>query len=85
MTQALNDRDLEKVVGGRISKDEALTLAMEHAKVTKEQIHYKHVERDLEDGIMIYDISFVCNGIECEYDVDAETGEILSIEMDYWD
>ena len=26
MTQALNDRDLEKVVGGRISKDEALTL-----------------------------------------------------------
>ncbi len=80
----LNDRELDMVAGGRISKDEALTRVLVHAKVNKEDIHYKEVERSWDNGIQIYEISFVHNGIAYEYDVDAETGDILNADSDYW-
>ena len=40
---------------------------------------------DYEHGMKIYEIRFVYNGLEYEYDINAETGDILKFEKDYDD
>ncbi len=80
----LNDTQLEKVAGGILTKEEALAMALEHAKLTEDQIDLlKKVTLDFEHGRKIYEISFYKDGIEFEYDIDARSGEILKFEKDF--
>jgi uncharacterized membrane protein YkoI len=81
----LSDRELEKVVGGTITQDEALGKALEHAQLKRDQLDFlKKVELDYEHGRKVYEISFYKDGFEYEFDIDAETGSILKFEKD-WD
>lgn len=82
--EKLNDQAMENVVGG-ISQEEALTAALKHAGLKKEQLDFvKKVELDYEHGRKIYEISFYQGGFEYEFDVDANTGAILKYQKD-WD
>ena len=81
----MNDQEMENVVGGKLTQEEALTAALTHAKLSKDQVRVKKVDRDYEHGFHIYEISFVCNGFEYEYEIDAESGRILKAEKEFWD
>ena len=84
MKNALNDRELETVVGG-ISQDEALSKALGHAGFSRNQVDFiKKVELDYEHGRKVYEIEFYKGGYEYEYVVDAETGMIYKSKKD-WD
>lgn len=75
---------MEQVSGGTLTKDEALKKALDHANLDKDQVDYiKKVELDYEHGRKVYEIKFYQGGLEYEYDVDAETGNILKFEKDY--
>ena len=80
----LNDEVLENVSGGTLTQDEALAKALEHAGLKKEQVDFvKRIEMDYEHGRKVYEIRFYQGRMEYEYDVDAETGEIMKFERDY--
>ena len=70
------------------SADAALTaadaqaLAIAHAGLTADQVTRLHSEYDVDDGIPQYEIEFYHDGWEYEYEIHAETGEILRSEMD---
>ena len=81
----LNDQEMEKVSGGTLTRDEALAKALEHAKLRKDQVDFvKKVELDYEHGRKVYEVKFYQGGFEYEFDIDAETGNVLKFEKD-WD
>ena len=80
----LSDDALANVSGG-ISSDDALNLALKHAKLKKEQINLKKSKLDHEHGVMVYEVEFVADGMEYEFDIDSKTGEILKYEKERWD
>lgn len=80
----LNDQELENVVGG-ISRDDALAAALKHANLDKSQVEFiKRIELDYEHGRKVYEIKFYQGGYEYEFDIDADTGDVLKFEKD-WD
>ena len=82
----LSEQELEAVSGG-VTKDEALLKALAHAglNVDPRKLKRRKIEMDYEHGMKIYEIRFVYNGLEYEYDINAETGDILKFEKDYDD
>ena len=85
MENKLDMDDLEQVSGGRITGDQAYATALKDAKVNKDQALFKKSKLDREHGRMIYEVEFVSNGLEYEYDIDANTGKILKRESEIWD
>lgn len=63
-----------------INLDKAKDIARIHAGVLDPI--YKKVELDYEHGTFIYEIEFYQNGIEYEYEIDANTGEIIKYSHD---
>ena len=63
-----------------IGRNKALAAALKKAGLSKDQIKGSRIEFDCDDGMIIYEVEFSCNGVEYEYDVDAVTGKILASE-----
>ncbi len=83
--EKLNDQIMENVVGGMLSEEEALNFALKKAGLKKEQVDFmKKIALDYEHGRKVYEIEFYFDGLEYEFDVDAETGRILKFKKD-WD
>lgn len=79
----LNDQDLENISGGTITEEEAIAAALEHAKLSKSQVSsMKGPKLDFENGVQVYEIEFLHNGIEYEFDIDANNGKILKFKKD---
>lgn len=65
-----------------IGSKNALQIALTHAKITESQVDNIEIERERENGIMIYEVEFTYNGKEYEYEIDACTGKILELEVE---
>ena len=66
----------------RLSREDAETIALEHAKLNREQMKYLRSEYDRDDGVPEYEVSFHHDRFEYEYEIHAETGAIRSFEKD---
>ena len=55
---------------------------MRHAGFSAGAVKKLKCELDREKGKLVYEVEFEANGIEYEYTVDAETGEIVKIEKE---
>lgn len=67
-----------------LTKDEALTLALNHAGLTQGQISRLEREFDWDDGRPQWSIEFSCNGWEYSCEIHAESGAILEWDKE-WD
>lgn len=65
-----------------ISKDKALSIAMNHVGVTGKQINDLEVELDHDDGLTMYEIEFEVGDLEYEFDINAFNGSIIDFEKD---
>ncbi len=66
-----------------LTKDEALTIALKDANLTKDQIKELEIDYDSEQGIFSYEIEFESQNKEYEYDINAKTGQLTKqIEKD---
>src|SRR5699024_8396293 len=65
-----------------ISLEEAKKIALDHAGVKVEDVHFEDQELDRDDGVELYELEFYIDGYEYEYDIHAKTGEILKHERD---
>lgn len=66
----------------RLTKEQAQTIALEHAGVTIEQVKGLETEYDVDDGVPEYSVEFYADGWEYDYEIHAETGKILNWERD---
>ena len=57
---------------------------MQHAGVAAGQAMVSKCEPDFEHGRQVYEIEFYFNGMEYEYEIDANTGAVLKAKRD-WD
>ena len=67
---------------GNISLDKAKEIALSHAGLSADQVTFVQANMDFDDGIQKYEIEFYYNYREYSYEIDANTGNILSYEQD---
>lgn len=65
----------------KISREEALAIALKDADLTEDQITDLDVELDRDDGKLHYDVDFEKDGKDYDYEIDAVTGDILRKEV----
>lgn len=65
-----------------LTPEQAEDIALSHAGLTREQVSRLHTEYEIDDRIPQYDVSFRQGNLEYDYEIHAETGEILSYERD---
>lgn len=64
-----------------ISAERAKEIALSHAGLTSNQVTFKRTEIDFDDGIQKYEVEFNYNNREYDYEIDANTGKVLSYEQ----
>ena len=65
-----------------ISIDKAKEIALNHAGLAANQVSFVKAEKDMDDGIVKYDIEFYYNNREYNYEINANNGNIMSYEQD---
>ncbi len=60
----------------------ARSAALAHAALTENDVTALTVKRDTENGVAVYEVEFLKETTEYEYDVDAVTGEIVSFDIE---
>ena len=66
----------------KIGKEKAKSIALKHAGLSASDVRELQVEYDKDDGVPIYDVEFEHGKREYSYEIHAETGKILSHEID---
>lgn len=66
----------------RIDLDRAKVIALEHAGFAAKEVKFVEAKRDREDGRLVYEIEFYAENLEYDYEIDAESGEILEYDYD---
>lgn len=65
-----------------IGAEAAKKAAFQYAGVMESQVSALEVEFDYENGVMVYEVEFVCGGVEYDCDVDAKTGDIVKYKTE---
>ncbi len=65
-----------------ISAERAKEIALSHAGLASNQVTFKRTELDFDNGIKKYEVEFYYNNREYSYEIDANTGSVLSYEQD---
>ena len=65
-----------------IGEEEAKAIALEQAGVTAEEASFIRMELDQDDGQPVYELEFRAGDSEYEYEIHAETGNVLKAEHD---
>ncbi len=68
-----------------ITANEAKNIAFKHANIKASDAKLLKVVLDSDDNTKVYDIEFVCNNYEYEYEIDAVTGKIIDFDADFED
>ncbi len=66
----------------KITLDQAKEIALKHANLSGNQVTFTKVDQEFDDGIEKYDIKFYFDNKEYEYDINANTGEIVSFDYE---
>lgn len=68
---------------GAITEDQAREIALANAGLTSDQVTFLRSKLDYDDGRRVYDIEFyTADYTEYDYEIDADTGTILSYDFD---
>ena len=65
-----------------IGESAAKEIAFTDAGISAEQVQYLSSKMDYDDGKAVYDVEFVVNGVEYDYEIDAVSGTILSVDQE---
>lgn len=66
----------------QLTQEQAEAIALEHAGFTVDQVTRLRTSYEIDDGIPEYEVEFRVGRTEYDYTIHAETGEILSFDMD---
>lgn len=68
-----------------IGKEKAKSIALANAGFSESQVTRLHVERDLDDGRIEYNVEFDANGKEYDYEISGADGKILDYDVEVED
>lgn len=68
-----------------LSESGALSLALADAGVAEDAATVVEIALDSEDGLRLYEICFFTEAVEYEYDLDAVTGEVCGLKVEYFE
>ncbi len=66
----------------KLTADEAKAKALAHAGVKAEAVRIVRAELEYDDGIPYYEIEFIGNHIAYEYEIHAESGDVLAVDTE---
>ncbi len=72
----------QSAAAGAVTEEQAKAIALEHAGVAQADVTFHRVKQDRENGRAVYEVEFYAGNAEYDYEIDAETGEILSFDSD---
>lgn len=65
-----------------ISLERAKEIALQNAGLESNKVSFKKVKLDIDDGIQKYEVEFYYNNKEYSYEIDANSGNIISYEQE---
>lgn len=65
-----------------ISLDEAKAIAMNKANLAAEQVTYTEASFEYDDGMAVYQIDFISDGMEYEVEINAVDGTIVEYDVE---
>ena len=65
-----------------ITDAKAKEIALKHTNLSANQVQYLNAHLDYDDGMQVYDVNFYANNVEHSYEIDAQTGNIVSYDVD---
>ncbi len=78
---AVTDQDKKSMnLMAGITANEATEAALKHAGLDKSQVRDIDVDLDRDNGRLIYEVDFNSGNTEYDYDINAETGEVISAD-----
>lgn len=72
--------NIESNIETKLTVEQVKEIAIKHANLTSDKVKFGKVELDNDNGVVKYDVEFFHNNVEYDYEVDANTGEIISFE-----
>ena len=72
----------EVVGANKITIDQAKEIALNHAKLTADQVSFIRTESEFDDGIEKYNIEFYYNNQKYDYDINAVNGQINQYDLE---
>ncbi len=76
---AASDKSSMELMAG-ITANDAKRAALKHAGIDESQARDIDVDLDRDNGKLIYEVDFNSGSIEYDYDIDAETGAVISAD-----
>lgn len=80
-TDSMTDNN-NRSSNAKITRDEAKSIAIKHAGIDEANIIGLNIELDRDNGVLKYEVNFHSGNFEYDYDINAETGEIISSQKD---
>ena len=74
--------NMKNQLASNITIDQAKEIALKHSNLTSDEVSFIKAEKDMDDGIVKYDIEFYYNNREYNYEINANNGNIMSYEQD---
>lgn len=71
--------------GSEITEEKAKSIALADAGVEESELTNIRIEKDVDDGVSVYDVDFYAGNKEYDYEIDAATGNIRSQDSDIED
>ena len=71
-----------EATGTTITAAQAENIALKHVGFTAEQVQGLRTEYEIDNGVPQYDVEFHHNGMEYEFRIHAQTGDIMSFDAD---
>ena len=65
-----------------IGIERAKQIALSHAGLSQGSVSFVKAELDYEDGVKVYDIEFYSGNVEYDYEINAASGAIISVDRD---
>lgn len=81
-TSAPSTAHASSIPAHALTLEEAQKIALEHAGFTVDQVFRLHTQYEIEHGIPQYDVEFHQGSWEYDYEIHADTGEVLSFSKD---
>lgn len=81
-TTTVNPTSAQQTSTAYITAEQAKAIALKKAGFDSADVWDKEVEQENENGKRVFEVSFEKNGIDYEYIIDAQSGEILFSEVD---
>ena len=79
-TSAIKGDDKKMNLMAGITAKDAKEAALRHAGLQESQVSDVDVDLDRDNGKLIYEVDFNSGNTEYDYDINAETGEVISAD-----